>query len=88
MPYKHTEVIMQLKIKDIIIPALDRFVGNQDMDKYAKVRYNLPSDIIVDLIINAISFAVDDTNMIIEFPNHNIAAFQVSNNEYSSIEII
>lgn len=88
MPYKHTEVIMQLKIKDIIIPALDRFVGNQDMDKYAKVHYNSPKDIIVDLVINVISFALDDTNMLIEFPNHNTATFQVSNNEYSLIEII
>lgn len=88
MPYKHTEVIMQLKIKDIIIPALDRFIGNHDMDKYAKVSYNSPKDVIVDLVINVISFALDDTNILIEFPNHNIATFQMSNNEYSSIEII
>lgn len=79
---------MDLTIYDLIESAVDKFI-NQDSDIYARIiRKPSKHDMTVDLLINVRTVAIDDSHIIIEYPNGAVAAINIPSCNYLKIEVM
>ena len=79
---------MNILIRNLYEPSLDKFI-NQDSDRYAHIdRYADDTDDTLDLYINMRTIAVDENHIIIEYPNGNTTVIEISEDDYSKIEVL
>ena len=77
---------MDMTIFDLHEDMIDRFIS-QDTDLYSRViRQATNLDPTLDLLIHIRTFAVDNNHIIIEFPNGNVLAVDISASHYHKIE--
>lgn len=79
---------MDLTIYDLIESAVDKFI-NQDSDIYARI-VRKPSTFgqTVDLLISVRTVAIDDSHIVIEYPNGAVAAINIPSCNYLKIEVM
>ncbi len=82
------EQIMDMIIYDLDVNSVDCFI-NQDSDIYARIiRKATQFDHTVDLQITVKCIAVDDSNIIIEYPNGCGIHVKIPSNHYHKIEVM
>lgn len=77
---------MHITIHDLSIEELDKFIC-QDTDIYAHSIQNPSAPGLVDLRIAIQTIAVDDSHIILEFPNDAVLVVEILNDSYTSIEV-
>lgn len=80
--------MLDLTIYDLIESAVDKFI-DQDGDVYGRIiRPATDLNHTVDLLLTVRTFAVDENNLIIEYPNNCVVAIKLPSCNYHKIEVM
>lgn len=80
--------MMDLTIYNLIESSVDKFI-NQDSDIYARiVREPSKFEPTVDILMSVRTVAIDDSHVIIEYPNGAVAAINIPSCNYLRIGVM